>query len=84
MINYLIREENLPKIQRRLNIFAADDTLQIEIVNNQVSYREKNRVKSVYLKNKNLKYFFKMLDNSKNHYINDIAFIKFKDCSLVQ
>ena len=47
VINYLIHEENLPKIQRRLNIFAADDTLQIEIVNNQVSYREKNRVKSV-------------------------------------
>ena len=83
VINYLIREENLPKIQRRLNIFAADDTLQIEIVNNQVSYREKNRVKSVYIKNKNLKYFFKMLDNSKNYYINDISFLKFKDCSIL-
>ena len=50
IINYLISIESLPKIQRRLNIFPVDDTFQIEILNNRVSYRRGNRKKAIFLK----------------------------------
>lgn len=83
IINYLISIESLPKIQRRLNIFPVDDTFQIEILNNRVSYRRGNRKKAIFIENKNLKYFFKTLDNSKEYYINDISFLRFNNCSLL-
>lgn len=83
IINYLVDNGSLPKIQRRLNIFAEDDTFQIEILNNKISYRKKNRLKAIYIKNKNLKYFFKILDNTKRYYINDISILKFENCSLL-
>lgn len=83
IINYLIQHESLPQIQRRLNIFAVDNTFQIEILNNKISLRKNDRSKSIYIKNKNIKYFFKMLDNTKKYYINDIAILKFKSCSLL-
>ena len=59
IINYLIKVDSLPQIQRRLNVFPADDKFQIEILNNKVSYRQKNRSKAIFVENKNLKYFFK-------------------------
>ena len=34
IINYLVNNGGLPQIQRRLNVFAEDDTFQIEILNN--------------------------------------------------
>ncbi len=83
IINYLIKVDSLPQIQRRLNVFSADDKFQIEILNNKVSYRQKNRSKAIFVENKNLKYFFKSFDNSKDYYINDISFLKFKNCSIL-
>ena len=83
IINYLVNNGSLPQIQRRLNIFAEDDTFQIEILNNEISYRRNNRLKAIYVKNKNIKYFFKILDTTKRYYINDISILKFEDCSLL-
>lgn len=83
VINYLIDKESLPKIQRRLNIFAEDDTFQIELLNNKISYRKNNRLKTIFIKNKNVKYFFKVLDNTKKYYINDISILKFENCSIL-
>ena len=83
IINYLIKVDSLPQIQRRLNVFSADDKFQIEILNNKVSYRQKNRSKAIFVENKNLKYFFKSFDNSKDYYINNISFLKFKNCSIL-
>lgn len=78
VIEYLVSKEGLPKIQRRLNIFSKDETYRIEIVNNEVSYRKNERLKKIYIENKNLKYFFKMLDNQKEYFINDITILEFK------
>ena len=83
IVNYLIEHESLPQIHRRLNIFSVDNTFQIEILDNKVSLRKNERLKSIYIKNKNLKYFFKMLDNTKPYYINDISILNFKSCSLL-
>lgn len=78
IIQYLIEKENLPKIQRRLNIFSEDDNYRIEIVNNEVSYRKNERLKRVFVINKNLKYFLKMFDNENKYFINDITILEFK------
>lgn len=83
IINYLIDKMSLPQIQRRLNIYDEDDSFQIEILNNKISYRKKNRLKAIYIKNKNIKYFFKTLDNTKRYYINDISILKFSGCSIL-
>ncbi len=83
IINYLIDKESLPKIKRRLNIFAEDDTFQIEILNNKISYRKNNRLKTIFVKNKNVKYFLKILDNTKKYYINDISILDFENCSIL-
>ena len=83
IINYLVNNGGLPQIQRRLNVFAEDDTFQIEILNNEISYRRNNRLKAIYVKNKNIKYFFKILDTTKKYYINDISILKFENCSLL-
>lgn len=83
VLNFLIERDNLPKIQRRLNIFSEDDNYRIEIVNNEVSYRNNSRLKKVYVSNKNLKYFFKMFDNKKMYHINDITLLEFKCCSIM-
>ena len=83
IINYLVSKTFLPQIQRRLNIYAEDDSFQIEILNNKISYRKKNRLKAIYIKNKNIKYFFKTLDNTKQYYINDISILNFCDCSVL-
>lgn len=83
IINYLITSDSLPKIHRRLNIYAEDDAFQIEILDNKISYRKSNRLKTIYIKNKNLKYFFKTLNNQKKYFINDILILKFKNCSIL-
>ena len=67
IIDYLIDKDSLPKIQRRLNIYPEDDTFQIEILDNKINYRKDNRLKTVTIKNKNVKYFFKALDNTKKY-----------------
>lgn len=83
IIDYLIDKDSLPKIQRRLNIYPEDDTFQIEILDNKINYRKDNRLKSITIKNKNVKYFFKSLDNTKKYYINDISILKFEYCSIL-
>ena len=83
IINYLAKKGSLPKIQRRLNIFAEDDTFRIEILNNKISFRKEDRTKTIYIENKNVKYFFKSLDNTKMYYINDISILEFENCSLL-
>lgn len=83
IIQYLIEKDSLPKIQRRLNIFSEDDNYRIEIVNNEVSYRKNERLKKVFVVNKNLKYFLKMFDNKNNYFINDITILEFKICLIM-
>lgn len=83
IIKYLIGQEGLPKIERRLNIFSEDDTFQIEIINNKISYRKKNRQKTIYIKNKNLKYFFKTINNNIKYFINDISILEFSTCTIL-
>ena len=83
IINYLIEKESLPKIQRRLNIFSKNDSFQIDILNNTISYRKNDRLKKVYIRNKNIKYFLKSLDNTKEYFINDISILEFKNCSIL-
>lgn len=83
IVDYLIDKYSLPKIQRRLNIYPEDDTFQIEILNNVINYRKDNRLKAITIKNKNIKYFFKTLDNTKKYYINDISILKFEYCSIL-
>lgn len=83
IIDFLTKFDSLPKIQRRLNIYSEDNIFQIEILNNKVSYKKNNRLKTIYIKNKNLKYFFKILDTSKKYFINDIIILKFEMCSVL-
>lgn len=83
IINYLIEKENLPTIHRRMNIYPEDNSFQIEIIDNIIKYRKYNRLKSVYINNKNIKYFFKMLDNTKKYYINDITTLNFNNVSIL-
>lgn len=83
IIDYLIKKDALPKIHRRLNIYSEDNTFQIEILNNKISYKKNNRLKTIYIKNKNLKHFFRILDNSQKYFINDITILKFQICSIL-
>ena len=83
IMKYLIEKEGLPKIQRRLDIFSNYDNSRIEILNNEVTYRKDDRLRKIYIHNKNLKYFFKMFDNEKGYCISDIAILNFKDCSVM-
>lgn len=83
IMKYLIEKEGLPKIQRRLDIFSNYDNSRIEILNNEVTYRKDDRLRKIYIHNKNLKYFFKMFDNEKGYCISDIAILNFKNCSVM-
>ncbi len=83
VIDYLIEKESFPKIQRRLNIFEENQSFRIEILNNVICYRKNDRLKTIFIKNKNLKYFFKSMDNNNKYYINDIAMLSFRNCSLL-
>lgn len=85
VLNYLIQIDGLPKIQRRLNLYASDDSgLEIEIINNKVSYRYLHNGKFIYVKNKNLKHFFKYISKStQNFIINDIELLKFPNANLL-
>ena len=83
ILKFLIKKENLPKLQRRLNIFCEDDDSRIEIINNEISYRKNDRLKKVYIINKNIKYFLKMFDNDKKYTIKDINILQFKTCTIM-
>ena len=77
LIKDLIEMNGLPMIQRRLDIFSNYDNSRIEILNNEVSFRKNDRLQKIYIDNKNLKYFFRMFDNSKKYFINDITILNF-------
>ena len=83
IINYLIKHESLPKIQRRLNIYPLDDSFQIEMVDNIIKYRKGNRSKQIYIKNKNIKSFLKTFDNNQKYYISDITILSFKTATVL-
>lgn len=83
--NILIEKIGLPSIQRRINCYSANDELQVEIVNNKISFRESNQNKSIFVKNKNIKYFLKLLHSKypDGFYINDIVMLEFKEARIL-
>ncbi len=87
VIKFLIEETSLPSIQRRLNIYSADDDgeSQVMALNNKVFFRDSTTSKYTFVKNKNLKYFFKHVerDNKNGFFINDIVMLKFPTCNLL-
>lgn len=86
IIKYLISKTELPTIEHRLNIYATDGTdFNIEIVNNKIFFKDGTKSKKIYIKNKNLKHFFKNIHMQKNSpfYINDISLLKFSNCSIL-
>lgn len=85
VIDYLVKKDNLPQIQRRLNLYASDGSgIEIQILNNKVKYRQNSSGKFIYVKNKNLKYFFKYAFNKcKEFIINDIELFEFKNANLM-
>jgi len=83
ILKFLIEKDSLPRIQRRLNVFSIEDDFRIEIKNNQISYRKNDRLKKVYVLNKNVKYFFKMFDNTKKYNIKDITILEFNNSSIM-
>lgn len=76
---YLIERLGLPKIQRRLNIYSLDKDIQIELLNNRILLSNLSKRKNIYIKNKNIKQFFKYLEsNNKNGFtINEIELLDY-------
>ncbi len=86
VIDFLIKENKLPSIQRRLNIYSAsEDGIMIEILNNNVFFRDTFQGKNIYVKNKNLKHFFKHIQAERNEkfLINDIVLLKFPNALIL-
>ena len=81
IINYLITSDSLPKIHRRLNIYAEDDAFQIEILDNKINLTPLS--KDIVLK---FNYFpFLKTNNCKisNESVSEsINFIKLSDCDI--
>lgn len=86
VVDYLINETTLPSIQRRLNIYSEDDNgLQIQILNNNVYFKDSYQSKFIFVKNKNLKHFFKHIQsiNEKGFLVNDIVLLQFPCANLL-
>lgn len=83
IISYLIEKESLPTIHVRLNIYPEDESFQIEVVDNTIKYRNSNKNKTIYIKNKNFKYFLKSLNNDIKYYINEITILRFKTATIL-
>ncbi|MBO5178737.1 MAG: glycosyltransferase family 2 protein [Clostridia bacterium] len=83
--DFLVREVGFPTIQRRMNIYSVDDDIQIEIANDRVSFRQSSKTKYTYVKNKNLKHFFRFIQdrNENGFYINDIVMLKYQNANLL-
>lgn len=83
--DFLISEVGFPTIQRRMNIYSVDEDVQIEILNDKVSFRQSSKTKYTYVKNKNLKYFFKYIQekNKNGFYINDIVMFKYSNANIL-
>lgn len=85
IIDYLIQKNGLPQIQRRLNIYSVENDIQVEILNNKIFFGDSSRNKYNFVKNKNLKQFFKYVQsvNINGFKINDIVLLKFKTINLL-
>lgn len=85
IVDFLVKEYSFPKIGRRLNMYASRDCeITVEILNNNIRYREQNDGKFVTVKNKNLKYLFMYLSKKWNEYIiNDIELLEFEHATLL-
>lgn len=85
IIRYLNNKLGLPKIHRRLNIFSVEDDMQIEILDNKIYYVDESKKKFNFIKNKNLKNFFKYLqrNNKCGFYINDIVLLSYDSLDFV-
>lgn len=85
IIDFLIKEKGLPQIQRRLNMYSVDDDIQVEILNNKIFFGDSSRKKYNFIRNKNLKQFFRYIQskNTNGFLINDIELLKFSDVNLL-
>lgn len=81
----LVGKIGLPSIQRRINFYSVNDDLQVEIVNNRISFRESNQNKFTYVKNKNVKHFLKLIHSKypDGFYINDIVMLDFRKARIL-
>lgn len=80
VVDYLIEHYGLPTLQMRLNIYSADNNnLSIEVIDNNVYFIGSEKNKPINIKNKNLKQFFRHIQDYNKHgfFINDIVFFNF-------
>lgn len=85
IVDFLIEETGLPQIRKKLNIYSEDSDIQIEMLDNKIYFGDSSRKKYNFIRNKNLKQFFKYI-NSKNKngfIINDIILLKFPNINLM-
>lgn len=85
IIFYLNNKLGLPRIHRRLNIFSTNDDMQVEILDNNIYYVDDSKKKFNFIKNKNLKTFFKYIQNNNTcgFYINDIVLLTYDGVDFV-
>lgn len=85
IINYLNNKLGLPKIHRRLNIFSINEDMQIEILDNKIYYVDDSKKKFNFVKNKNLKRFFKYVqsNNTCGFHINDVVLLTYDGLDLI-
>ena len=85
IITYLNKKLGLPKIHRRLNIFSAEEDMQIEILDNKIYYIDNAKKKFNFIKNKNLKRFFKYVhaNHKCGFYINDVVLLSYGELELI-
>ena len=85
IISYLNNKLGLPRIHRRLNIFSTNDDMQVEILDNNIYYVDDSKKKFNFIKNKNLKTFFKYIqsNNTCGFYINDIVLLTYDGADFV-
>lgn len=80
VVDYLVKLYGLPTLQKRMNIYSADNNkLSIEVIDNQVYFKDSAKNKPIHIKNKNLKQFFRHVQDCNKHgfFINDIVFFNF-------
>lgn len=85
IIDYLNLKLGLPQIHRRLNLFSVSNDIQVEILDNKIYFIDKTKKKFNFIKNKNLKSFFKYIqaNNDKGFYINDVVLLKYNKLDLL-
>ena len=83
IITFLIKETNIPKIRQKLNLYS--DEFEITFLDNQIYMKQEKDKKNVYVKNKNLKSFFKIisLNNKRLFQMEDSVLLDFGDCQII-